>query len=82
MLAIASREQSDTVRTFAEQLGLTMPVLLDEDGAVLDAWPTTPQIPTAVYPREWIIDPDGIIVYTATTFEHDLIVEVIERHLP
>jgi peroxiredoxin len=58
-----------------------LPVLLDSDGAVISSYPQTSAFPTAAYPQEWIIDPDGNIAYVSNIFDQDEVIAVIERYL-
>lgn len=78
---IASGEQRDVVRSYAEQLGITFPVLLDFDGAVNSAYDQEWPFPTGAYPQDWVIGTDGVIIYTNNTFELDEIIAAIEREL-
>ena len=79
--AIASNENEDTVRTFAEHLGLTYPVLLDTDGSALRDYEQTMAFPSAAYPQDWVIGVDGTIVYANNGFEADEMQAAIEREL-
>ena len=79
--AIASMENKDTVQTFVDQLGLTYPVLLDEDGSALRDYEMTMAFPSAAYPQDWVIGADGTIVYANNGFEADEMQAAIEREL-
>jgi hypothetical protein len=56
---------------YVEQLGLTFPVLLDEDGAVSQLYRQLPAFPSAAYPQDWIVGGDGSVVYMNNGFELD-----------
>jgi peroxiredoxin len=58
VLAANLQESQAHVENYAAGLGLTFPVLLDEDGAV-----TTRQYQVTGMPGSFIIDPQGVIVY-------------------
>jgi hypothetical protein len=48
---------------------------------VISSYPQTSAFPTAAYPQEWIIDPDGNIAYVSNIFDQDEVIAVIERYL-
>lgn len=80
--AIASSEASiaDAER-FADLLQLTLPVLYDEGGLVHDQYVSTSSVPAAAFPQEWIVGRDGTIVYQASQYNYDAVVDVIEAEL-
>jgi peroxiredoxin len=55
-LAISVEETENTVRPFAEERGLTLPILLDIDGTVVDKYGVK-ALPTTLF-----VDADGVIV--------------------
>nr|WP_026286146.1 redoxin domain-containing protein [Salsuginibacillus kocurii] len=55
ILAVNLRENAEEVQSFVEELGLTFPILMDENVEVADAYNVQP-IPTSYF-----IDSDGII---------------------
>ena len=55
VLAVASRDDADAVREMKEKSRLTMPVVLDEDGAVANRYKATG------FPETFIIDREGKI---------------------
>ena len=57
-----------------------MPVLLDDQDIVLD-WAQEGPFPTAPFPQDWIVGKDGTLRYFNNRFEHDSMVEAIEREL-
>ena len=79
--AIATREDEDGVRRWAEAYGITLPVLLDTDGAVTALYEQTMAFPTGAYPQEWLIGTDGTIEYYANELELDALVALVEREL-
>lgn len=78
---VASRENDDTVRRFADQLGLTLPVLLDRDGSVQALYDLPQAFPTAAYPEHWLVGADGRIAWFANELEHDALTAAIEAAL-
>ncbi len=79
--AVASNEERSTVQNFADQLGLDLPVLLDEDGAVWARYVEAGAFPTAPYPQEWLIGSDGVVTYYANQLEIDAVEAAIEAEL-
>lgn len=79
--AISSKEDEDLVSTFAEQYGLTYPVLLDPDGAVFEKYSLLDQVEVSPYPQEWVIGKDGTVKYFATSYDHEALVAAIEAEL-
>ncbi len=66
---------------FADLLQLTLPVLYDEGGLVHDQYVSTSSVPAAAFPQEWIVGRDGTIVYQASQYNYDSVVDVIEAEL-
>lgn len=73
-------ESEAAVRDFAEALGITMPVLLDDGGLVHAQWPI-PGGADAPYPQEWIVGTDGDIAWFDREFDLDEAIAVIEAEL-
>ena len=78
---IVSQEDPDRVRTFAEQLGVTYPVLLDNDSSVNTLYAQKMAFPSAAFPQDWVIGSDGVIIYANNGFEADEMQAAIEREL-
>ena len=78
---IASADDEDTVALYAEQLGLTFPILMDEDGSVARQYQQHSPFPSAAYPQDWIIDDEGVIVYVNNAFDLDAMEATLERAL-
>lgn len=80
--AIASNEAQEVVRDFRDYFGLTFPILLDSDGAVIEDYSQAAAFPTAAYPQDWIIGADGKVAYVNNGYEPDEMRAVIEEQLP
>jgi peroxiredoxin len=78
---IASADGEETVRTYAEQLGLTFPVLMDPGGVVADQYQQQSPFPSAAYPQDWIVDDEGVIVYVNNAFDLAAMEAALERAL-
>ncbi len=81
--AIADQEHDDgaQLRTFVEYLGLEMPVLWDQGGAVHSLYPIEQAFPSAAYPQQWLVGTDGNIAYVANELDHDALTAAIDREL-
>ena len=77
----AAREPLDDVVTFAEQYGLTFPILHDETGKIGEQYAQELAFPTAAFPQDWVIGVDGTVVYANNGFELDAMVTAIEGEL-
>ena len=77
MLGI-SNEQVATIEQFVEEQGLTFPVLHDNSSVYYDYFLTGGISP---YPRDFIIDQQGIIQYASTEYEVQTIHGVIQSLL-
>ncbi len=78
---IASRENAAVVRTYVEQPGVTFPILIDRDGAVNAAYRQNPAFPSAAFPQDWIVGPDGTVVYVNNGFELDAMETALDAAL-
>lgn len=78
---IASNEPDDTVRAFAEDMGVTFPILLDRDGSVYQEYYQLAPFPSAAYPRDWMVDPAGRIGYVNNGFEPDEMTRLLDEWL-
>ena len=68
------------MKTFAEQYGITFPLLIDNKG-VHDQYNQEMAFPTAAYPQDWVIGTDGTIIYVNNGFELDAMLSAIESQL-
>jgi thiol-disulfide isomerase/thioredoxin len=76
VLAVNVKEQVDLVEHFLEEMPLSFPIALDEDGKLAKAWRVF------VYPTSYLIDKQGQIRFSLSgTLEWDdpEVVEVIEQ---
>ncbi len=74
-----SNEPIETIRNFARDQGLTYPILRDDHSVYIDYF-----IPGGIspYPRDFIIDQDGIIQYTNTEYDIHTMQSVLESLIP
>ncbi|MFT5685800.1 MAG: peroxiredoxin [Myxococcota bacterium] len=77
---IASADSESDVATFAEQYGITFPLLIDNKGVHQEYAQQTP-FPSAAYPQDWVIGADGTVVYVNNGFELDAMLSAIESEL-
>jgi len=78
---ITSREPPQNVQRYADQLGLTFPLLLDQNGAVLRTYALQAAFPTTAYPQDWIVGRDGIVLYASNRFELGSMRAILEAEL-
>ena len=74
----STREGTDVLSTFAEQHGVTFPILVDTDGSVHDQYAQELAFTTAAYPQDWVIGTDGVVVYMNNGFELQGMITAIE----
>lgn len=74
---IASADSESDLQTFADQYGITFPILIDDQGVHNQYAQQTP-FPTAAYPQDWVIGTDGIIIYMNNGFELDAMLSAID----
>ena len=63
---------------FRDTLGLTFPILYDETGEVHAQWNQEVAFPSAAFPQDWLVAPDGLIAYANNTYEPDEIITLLD----
>ena len=81
MWGVGSEDSRETLINFATSFGLSFPILEDPEGSVHAKYDMNQAFPTAAYPQDWIVGPDGTILYVNNGFEPDEIRFVLERSL-
>lgn len=81
MWGVASADPPRDLHDYADTLGLTFPILLDEGGVVHADYAMASAFPSAAYPQDWVIGPDGRIAYANNAFEPDEIRLVLDMLL-
>lgn len=71
-------EDPVTLAAYIDGMGLTMPVLLDVDTSVYQDYMIADPDAFAPYPREFIIDGDGTVLYTDGSLDTDAISAVLD----
>ena len=56
---------------FRDDLGIDFPLLLDTTGEVHSGWLQDVAFPSAAFPQDWLIDPEGKVAYANNTYEPD-----------
>jgi peroxiredoxin len=80
--AIASYDSEvDEVLAFRDALGLTFPVLHDIDHLVYDSYEVQSRYPSTAYPKDYIIDSQGVVAYVNNGYEPQEWIPIIEREL-
>ena len=81
MWGIGSQDLGANLALFAEQMGLTLPVLIDTDDSVHDQYNPGSSVTSSVYPQNWIIGVDGKLAYVSTTYSPNKMATLIEAEL-
>jgi peroxiredoxin len=74
-------EDPVALAAYVETMGLTMTVLADYDVTVYDDYFLSDPDAFAPYPREFIVDRDGVIIYADATIDVDAISAVLDAEL-
>ena len=69
------------MRTYAENLGITYPILMDTTGQVHAQYQQEYPFPTGAYPQDWSVGTDGLIIYVNNTYELDEMIAAVEAEL-
>jgi peroxiredoxin len=78
---IGSEDGRDVLETFAEQMGITFPVLFDDGAVVQQDYNPGQNTTNSVYPQDWIIGVDGTVVYVSTSYNPEEMIEILEAEL-
>ena len=78
---IASMDNASTVTDFRDQLGIDFPVLMDPGGEVHAQWVQDVAFPSAAFPQDWLIGPDGRVAYANNAYEPDEVRALIRAWL-
>ena len=81
MFGIASEEAPELLRAYADDLGLTYPILQDTDGSLLEVYKIERETFSTAYPHDWIVGADGILVYGSNRYDPVEMQRVIEIEL-
>ena len=82
MWGIGPDDQLAHLASYAQQLGLTFPVLYDPEGAEAHSQYVIDENTTnSVFPQDWIIGVDGTVRYVSTAYEPSAIIAVLEDEL-
>ena len=81
VFGIGSEDSQSALLNFRDSFGLTYPILYDGNGQVHSQYSLQSAFPTAAYPQDWIVGPDGRIVYANNGFEPDEMRFVIEQSM-
>ncbi len=79
---MASQENSiEEVEQFRDALGVTFPILWDDGGAVYANYEVLNRFSSAAFPKDYIIDVEGVVAYVNNGYEPDEWTPVIEAEL-
>jgi peroxiredoxin len=81
VFGVASREPAEDLEAFRDAMGISFPILRDEDGAVAEVYSQLMAFPSAAYPQDWVVGAEGRVVYVNNGFELDAMTSAIENEL-
>ena len=76
-MGIASQEPVEEVQEYITQLGITFPILIDNNGSVHAQYQQQSAFPSAAYPQDWVIGPESTILYRNNGYELDAILSAL-----
>ena len=80
--AIGPDDELSKLTAYAEQLGLTYPVLIDPEGLqAYSKYVINGTTTNSVFPQDWIIGVDGTVRYVSTAYEPAHMIAVLEEEL-
>ncbi len=78
---IASDDDLDTLLSFRDQMGLTFPILYDEDGSVHAQYVGDTEFQGTKSPEDWVIGIDGTIKYYNGAYDAAAIKDILDDEL-
>ncbi len=79
--AIGPSDSMEDLIAYRDDMGLTFPVLYDEDGAVFSRYEQQAAFSQTIFPQDWIIDAEGRVAYVNNAYEADEMIAIIEGEL-
>lgn len=73
-------ETEESLREFRDAFGLTFPILLDEEGVVMEMY-SQDAFTVSPYPQDWVIGVGGQVAYVNTAYEADEMKSVLDAEL-
>ena len=74
-------DDTEDILTYVEDLGITFPIFQDHARESVQSYPSEAPFPTGMFPQDWIINSDGIIIYHNNKLEMEAIQEILEAEL-
>ncbi len=78
---VGSQDTYEDLVAFRDWMGVTFPILFDENATVQRQYEQV-RARSSVYPQDWIIGPDGIVLYVNNAYDAEAMTEIIESVLP
>ena len=75
-------DSRNELERFRDQLGIEFPILYDDTGEVHAQWLQDVAFPSAAFPQDWLVDPEGRVAYANNTYEPDEIRALLDAWLP
>lgn len=79
--AIGSDDEGEDLRAFAEQMGLTFPVLYDRTGDVHAEYTVQAAFDGTSFPQDWVIGADGRVVFVSNSYDPEALRRVLDDAL-
>ena len=71
----------ESLIAYRDDLGLTFPILVDETGAVHEAYSQQTAFGGTIYPQDWIIGSDGRVAYINNGYDPEAMQAILEADL-
>ena len=71
-------DSRNELERFRDQLGIEFPILYDDTGEVHAQWLQDVAFPSAAFPQDWLVDPEGRVAYANNTYEPDEIRSLLD----
>ncbi len=81
VFGLGSDDSLATLQSFEDQMGLTFPVLHDEDGLVHASYSQDLAFSATAYPQDWLIGTDGTVAYVNNGYDPEALSDLIEEQL-
>jgi len=77
---VGSQDSYEDIVAFRDRMGVTFPVLYDEGARVQRQYEQV-RARASVYPQDWLIGPDGTVLYVNNEYDAEAMIALIEALL-
>ncbi len=78
---IGSEDTYEGLVAFRDRMGVSFPILFDEGRVVQAEYDQARAFRGTIYPQDWIIGPDGTVLYVSSTYDIDAMTAIIDALL-